>query len=156
MHGHLLHALAVCQFQHRQDLLLVAVHATGREQPEYMQGGGRLRRSGAGADQFGIVEETAVLDRRVHPGQVLVNDATGAQVHVAHFRISHLPLRQAHVAALGVDKGVGTGGQQAAPVGQGGLGQRIVLGLVAMAPAIQDQQDHGLGALGRCGHGFIQ
>jgi hypothetical protein len=38
MHGHPRHALAARQFQHRHDVLLVAVHAAGRQQPEHVQG----------------------------------------------------------------------------------------------------------------------
>ena len=65
------------------------------------------------AQQLGVGEEAAVLDRRVDAGQVLVDDAAGAEVHVADFGIAHLPVRQADVAAFGMDQRVRALGQQA-------------------------------------------
>ena len=111
-----------------------------------MQGAARLDGGGARRQQLGIGVEAAILDRRVHPGQVLVDDAPGANVHVADLGIAHLALRQADVAALGVHQGVRAVGQQPPPVRQVGLGQGIVgRRLLTMAPAVQDQQEHGLG-----------
>ena len=91
-------------------------------------------------------EEAAVFNGSIDAGEVLVDDAPRAQVHVPDFGIAHLPVRQAHMTAFGMDQRMRRGGQQSVPVGQLGLGQRIVFGLVSMPPAIQDQQDDGLRA----------
>ena len=146
MHRHTCHPRALGQFQHREDVRFMAVHAAGREQAHHVQGAAARIHRRARRIQFAVVEEAGVLDRRVHAGQVLVNDAAGTQVHVPDFGIAHLPVRQAHMTAFGMDQRMRRGGQQSVPVGQLGLGQRIVFGLVAMPPAIQDQQDDGLRA----------
>ena len=69
-------------------------------------------------------------------------DPPGTDVQVADLGIAHLPLGQADVAALGVDQGVRRGLQQGVPVRQVGLGERVVGGLLAVAPAVEDQQHH--------------
>ncbi len=104
MHRHIRHALPSGQFQHREDVLLVAVHPTRRQQAEHMQGTVLRLGRRAGRQQLRIGEEAAIADGRVDPGQVLVDDAAGAQVHVAHFRVAHLPIRQADMAAFGMDQ----------------------------------------------------
>jgi hypothetical protein len=145
MHRDVGHAFAARELDHREQVFLMAVHAARRQQAEQVQGAaGSLRRL-AGGDQFGIGVEAAVLDRGVHAREVLVDDAAGADVHVADFGIAHLAVRQADVFALGVHQGVRAVGEQAAPVRQPGLGQGVVLGLLAMAPAVEDQQQQGLG-----------
>jgi hypothetical protein len=100
-----------------------------------------IARGLAGGAQLGVVEEAAVLDRGVDPGQVLVDDPARAEVHVPDLGIAHLPVRQADVAAFGMDQGVRGLLPDPPPVRQVGLRQGVVLRLLAMAPAIQDQQD---------------
>ena len=121
---------------HAENMGLVAEHAARRQQPEHVQGTAVGPGVFAGADQLRILEETAVLDRRIDAGQVLINDTAGAQVHVPDLGIAHLPVRQAHVAAFGMDQRVRRGGQQALPVGQCGLGQCIVGRILAVPPTI--------------------
>jgi hypothetical protein len=67
---------------------------------------------------------------------------------VADLGIAHLPVRQADVAALGVDQGAGAIADQGPPVRQVGLGDGVVGRVVPVPPAIQDQQQQGLGAGG--------
>src|SRR3546814_7779160 len=52
-----------------------------------------------------------------------------------------MPVRQANVAGLGVDQRGRRSAPQAPPVRQIGLRQRVVGGIVAVAPAVEDQQD---------------
>ena len=148
MHRDPRHARAMRELEHREDVRLVAVHAARREQAHHVQGAVVGDGIPASRIQFGIGEEAAVLDRGIHPGQVLVDDPAGAQVHVANLGIAHLPIRQADVAAFGMHQCVRAGRQQAMPVGQVGLCQCVVLDLLAVAPTIQDQQHHGLGTGG--------
>ena len=106
----------------------------------------------AGGAQFGVGEEAAVLDRRVDAGEVLIDDAAGAQIHVADLGIAHLPVRQADVAALGVDQRMRPLRPQAVPVRQIGQRQRVVGRILAIPPTVQDQQDDGLGTVSGSGH----
>src|SRR3546814_5333965 len=75
------HAGAMRELQHGEHLRFMAVHAAGREQAHDVQGAAGLHRL-AGAAQPSVVEEAAVLDRRVDPGQVLVDDAEIGRAHV--------------------------------------------------------------------------
>ena len=137
------------QVEHREDLLLVAVHAPRTEQAEDMQrAGGGLRR-GASLQQCGVVEKAAVRDGGVDTRQVLVDDAAGADVHVADFGVAHLAVRQADVQAMGLDQRMRIVGQQLAPVRQVGQRQRVAGLVLAIAPAIENQQQHRFGS----GHG---
>ena len=138
------HAFACSEIEHREQVLLVAVDPARRQQPQHVQSAaGSLRRS-AGRAQLGIGEETAVLDRRIDAGEILVDDAAGAEIHVPHFGIAHLPVRKADMAAFGMDQGVRTLRPQPAPVRKIGQRQRVVRGILAMAPTVQDQQHDGL------------
>ena len=152
MHRNPRHPGALGKIQHREDVALVAVHATGRQQSQYMQGAATGDGRRARGEQFGIGEKAAVVDRGIDPGQVLVDDAAGAEVHVPDFGIAHLPVRQADMAAGGFDQRVRLRRPQRAPVRQLGLRQRVVLRIVAMTPAIEDQQDHGFRGLAGCMH----
>ena len=76
----------------------------------------------AGAEQGLVVEEAAVGDRVVDPGQVLLDDRAGAEVEVADLGVAHLSLRQADVTALGGELGVRE--LLPEPVEDRGLGKR--------------------------------
>ena len=128
MHRDLRHELAPRQFQHREQVVLVAVHAAGREQAEQVQRCARARAPRRSRAQFVIGEEAAVLDGRVDAGEVLVDDAPGAEVHVPDFGIAHLPVRQADVAAFGVHQRVRAFGPELAPMRQFGLASALSAG----------------------------
>src|SRR3546814_19604412 len=69
----------------------------------------------AGAAQLRIAEETAILDRGIDPGKVLIHHPAGADVHVPDLRIAHLAIGQADEAALALDPRVRALCQQALP-----------------------------------------
>ena len=77
-------------------MILVAVNAAGREQSEHVQRRGSLCTCGNGLYEFGIAGEAAVGNVLVNAGEVLINHAAGAEVHMSHLGIAHLPLWQAH------------------------------------------------------------
>jgi len=131
------------QVDHRQDLVLVAVDAAGREQPHDVHG--LLVENGLvhGVHQGLVEEEGAVLDRLVDASQVLVDDAAGPQVHVSHFRIAHLSFRQADGLARGSDQRVGAALPEGIPDRGAGGADGVVLGLFAVAPAIENEQQGG-------------
>ena len=152
MRGDARHALAGGQSDHREDVVLVAVHATRREQAEHVQGAAARLRRRAGREQGFVARKAAIGNRRIDAGEILVDDAARTDVHVADFGIAHLPVRQSDMQAMGVDQGVRTVAQQGVPVRQPRLRKRVVRGLFAMAPAIEDQQQDGL----RAGHGGMR
>ncbi|MNP05238.1 hypothetical protein D3C76_971840 [compost metagenome] len=133
------------QFGHGDQVVLVAVHAAVGEQPHEMHG----LASGNGfiycAGQHRILEELAVADRLGHAGEVLVDDTAGAEVHVADLGVAHLAVGQADVHAGAGDQAVRLAGQQAVPIGLLRGIDGVVFRGVAMAEAVQDDQDQGFG-----------
>ncbi len=72
-------------FHHGEKVVLMAVNAAGRQQAENMH---RLVGGYGFIDIlfiYRVVEEAAVFNLFVDPGDVLINDATGAQAHVTDF-----------------------------------------------------------------------
>jgi hypothetical protein len=152
VHGDARYAGRRGEVDHREDVGFMAVHATGREQAEHVQAGVRIAGRATGAEQGRIACEAAIGNRRVNAGQVLVDHATRTDVHVAHLGIAHLALGQADLEAVGIDEAVRTLGEQAPPVRAAGHGDGIVRRLLAMAPAIEDQQQDRFGS----GHGLTR
>ena len=90
------------QLDARLEVLPARVHAAVGDEAEQVDaaagtGAGPL----AGCPQGLVLEEAAVGDRVVDPGQVLVDDSAGAEVEVAYLRVPHLPRGQADVTTLG-------------------------------------------------------
>ena len=104
----------------------------------------------AGGEQRLVLEEGAVGDRVVDPGQVLLDDRPGAEVEVADLGVAHLPVGQADVATLGREPGV----REALPevVEDRGLGERdrVAGPGLGQAPAVEDdERDRGDGQRGQ-------
>ena len=77
-------------FNHRIDMIFVAVNPAGREKAQNMyRFAGRLRLINRIAiDRVG--EKVTVGDRLVDTSKVLIDHTTGTQCHMTHFRITHL------------------------------------------------------------------
>jgi hypothetical protein len=127
----------------------MAVHAARRHQAEHLQRAAAGPGRGTCLQQCCIVEEFTRGNVMIDAGEVLVDHAARTDVHVADFGIAHLAVGKADMQAMRVDEVVRAGRQQAAPVRAVRERDRVVLGFDAMAPAIEDQQQYGLG----CGHG---
>ena len=91
-----------------------------------------------GRDDFLVLQDAAVGTGAVDLHQVLVNDASGADIEVSHFRVTHLSVGQPHVLAAGLELRVRIVGQQAVPVRSGGYIDYIVFLAVANAPTVQN------------------
>jgi hypothetical protein len=98
-----------------------------------------------------VLGEGAVADSQVDAGEFLVDDATGAEVEVTNFRISHLSLGETDLEAAGLksapgvilveavmDRGFGEKGGVALFFGTGAAGR-------IDAPAVTDEKKNGLG-----------
>ena len=92
------------QRHHRGQLALMAVHAARRQEAHDMQRTAAGHRGGDGRGQHWIAREFARGDRMVDAREVLVDDATGADVEMTDLRVAHLALGQAHVQFGGVDR----------------------------------------------------
>ncbi len=124
----------------RGDVALVAVHSAGRHQPHQVAGAaaGRQRRGDA-VDRRPALE-LALGDRLVDARQVLEHHAAGTEVHVADFGVAHLALRQADMLFGGVHQPARPTRAQAVEHRCVGERDRVVLGGVALAPAVHDAE----------------
>jgi hypothetical protein len=113
--------------------------------------------SGAGSLEFGekfeqgfILEEITVADGFVDAGDVLVNDASGTEVEVADFGVTHLAFGQADVFAAAAELAHGIGGVEVIVKGGAGeeCGVTFFLGsggsVRADAPTVADDEDEWL------------
>ena len=91
------------------------------------------------------VIETAVPDRLVDAGDALVDHPPGAQAHVADLGVAHLSLGQADVQAGAGDQRVGRLAPEPVPHRGAGGGDGVVPALLAVSPAVQDDQYGGPG-----------
>ena len=58
----------------------------------------------------GIMAESAVLNGKIDAGEFLIDDATGSEVEMSHFGISHLALGEADLKSTGLESGLGVSG----------------------------------------------
>src|ERR1700748_1957305 len=80
-------------------MVLVTMDATVRKEADKMDSGGFSRPERLLDHRIG--REFSIQNRFVDPGEILINDSTGAEIEVPHFRISHLPLGQTNVHPAG-------------------------------------------------------
>ena len=102
MDEYFLQAFLFAQLQDRVQMCVVAVYAAVREQTPDMQVGIVLLAVLDCAQQFFVLEEYAVFDVLGDQGQVLVDDAAGADVHMTPLGISHLAIRKTNCQTAGV------------------------------------------------------
>ena len=90
-----------------------------------------------------IREERAGADCAVDAGIFLVHHPPGAEVEMADFRIAHLAGRQPDGGLRGVNQGMGVLFPEPVPHRFAGSGDGVVLGILAIAPSIQNDQNQG-------------
>ena len=93
----LFQATALSEFHQCIQMGIVAVHTAVGQQPNQMQSGffrnGIVHRR----NKSGIFKEIAILNGLGDAGQLLINNAAGANVGVSDFGVPHLSIRQADV-----------------------------------------------------------
>ena len=72
----------------------------------------------------------------------VLHQAPGADVEMAHFRIAHLPGRQADKFFRGVDQGMRIIAPERIPIGLASRQNRVEIGTLAVAEAIQNEQQN--------------
>ena len=93
--------------------------------------------------QHRVLGHFAVPDALGDEGELLVNDAAGANVGVAHLAVAHLAVGQAHIHAGSSDGGVGVLGKQTVQVGGAGCHNGVALGLLRHpAKAVHDAEQY--------------
>ena len=91
--------------QQRIEVLDVAVHAAVRDEAVGVQLCASLHRVVHCADKLFFLKEAAGPRCPGDARQLLIYDAPGADIQVPHLGVAHLPFRQAHGPARGLDRG---------------------------------------------------
>ena len=131
---------------HRDQLVLVAVDAAIRHEADEVEAG-RLRFFQRFSENR-IAGQCAFCDCLVDAGEVLVNDATRAEVEVADLRVTHLAWGQADIEAGSAQEGGWVGGEHL--VMEWGLGEQhgiavLFCGCLSSGvepPAVADDQHY--------------
>ena len=106
---------------------------------------GLLARRLAGGQQHLVLEEAAVGDRVVDPGQVLLDDRAGAEVEVADLGVAHLAVGEADVAAAGRERRVRVALPERVEDRGVGLGDRVARARRGQPPAVEDRPGRARG-----------
>ena len=128
------------QLEQRPEVLEMAVHATAGDEPEQVDVAVAVAGACERADERLVLEEGAVLDRRVHAHQVLKEDPPRADRQVAYLGVPHLTGWEPDRAARGLDLGVGKGRQEPVEHGRRGKVDGIARPGRRDPPAVQDHQ----------------
>ncbi|MNV82321.1 hypothetical protein D3C71_1760470 [compost metagenome] len=118
----------------------MTVHAARRQQAEQVHRAAAAPGAIDQVEQRRIGGELAGGDRPVDAREVLVHHAAGAEVHVAHFGVAHLPLGQADGGPRGGDPAMRKALQQAVQGRRARRGQGVGIGLLTQTDAIQNNQ----------------
>jgi hypothetical protein len=95
VHPHaLLHTLALRQREQRAEVVDVGVNAAVRHEPEQVDVSHALAGAVKRGDERVVLGERPVLDRAVHPREVLEEDAPRADREMADLGVAHLPHRK--------------------------------------------------------------
>ena len=89
---------------------------------------------------FGVAQDGAVSTCAVDFYQVLVNDATGADLQVAHFGVTQLSVGQTHVLARSEELRVRIVGSKAVHEGSRCLEDDVAFSLRANSPTIENHK----------------
>jgi len=95
MNEDFLNTRVVCGISERNQVRVMAVHATIRDQPEKMKSMAPRRGERFLGDM--VASDLTIRDCLIDAGQVLINDSTGAQIEMAYFRVAHLSFRQTDI-----------------------------------------------------------
>ena len=130
------HAFALCHFQQSDDMIDMAVDAAVGEETHEMHG----LPCGSGMIhafvEHGVFKENAVVDVFGDAGQILIDDAAGAHVHMTHFGVADLPFGETDGKAGSVEIAVAMMIPQAVEVGLLSRGNAVALHRLTVAETI--------------------
>ena len=134
----------------------VRMDAAIREQAQQMHDAAAFFHRGDEMRHLRIVLELALVDCRIDTRQILHHHAAGANIGVADLGISHLVIGQSHVMLARLHLGVRRMGEEFVPVRRLGEGDRVVIAVAALAPAVENTE-HQRARRGDFRHGgFIE
>ena len=145
MHEQVAHAFPPRHLHQRREVRVLAVDAAVGDQAQQVQRSGarRVHR----ASQHLVMEERARFDRPVDADQVLVDDASGAQVGVPDLAVPHLSFGEPDGQAAGLELRDREMRGELVDV-RGALQQDgVSLATGGVAPSVEDDQQHGPHAL---------
>ena len=96
MDKYLAQSSARCQFQHGVDMIFMAMHPAGRQQPHDMQRSVMLLDMFNSLHERRIAVKAPVLNGCIYPRELLIHHAACADIEMANFRVTHLALRKAY------------------------------------------------------------
>lgn len=128
--------------QQTAEVIEVAMHAAVGAEADQMERAAVDQQGVGQRIECGIGGKAAVFHRLANANQLLTDDPPAADGEVAHFRVAHLAVGQAHIAAARLDEGVGVGLPERIHHRGAGGADRIVIAGFAVSPAIENGQHH--------------
>ncbi len=128
-------------------MVLMRMHAAGRNEAEQMRGAFALLQPGDEILERRVLRQRTVFDCRVDARQFLHHHAAGADIQMADLGIAHLSLWQADRLAAGGQEGVRRAGPEPVEVRRLGQGDGIVVPGFIPAETVENDEHHGF-----CGH----
>ena len=141
------HAGAVEDAGEGGDVVLVGMHAAGRQQAHQMAGAAGSLQLGDEVLQARVARQLAGLHGGVDARQVLHDHAAGADVHMADLGIAHLAGRQPDMQFRGVDQRMRAIAHEAVPGRRVRQPDRVVIVAGAFPPAVEDAEHDGAGPI---------
>ena len=146
VHEHVIQSETLDHIHELVKVGLLAVDTPFRHKPHQVQSAARVLGPHAGLFERLVLGELARRDGPIDSQQILVHDAPCADVHVSHFAVAHLSLRQADVRAIRAKGGIRTNLHQLVHArrvrGKNGVG---LDGKLSDAPSIQNDEGRFLG-----------
>ena len=130
-------------FNEGEQVGIVAVDAAVGKQAHQVEGAPLFLAVFHGRHKFRVLEEVTVLDGLGDPGQLLVDNAAGANIGMAYLRVAHLAIGQSHIHARGADEGVGIGRQDLIQIGGIGSLNRVAILIGVITETIHNQECYG-------------
>ena len=129
-------------------VVLMRMHAAGGYQPQQVAGAAAFFQPPDQPRQGGVGGQCAVRDGGIDAADVLIDDAAGAEVEMADLGIAHLAAGQPDLGAAGLQQRLRARRHEPVVDRRRGLGDGVVLGFRAVAPAVQYAQHHWPGLHG--------
>ena len=85
--------LALREFEHAEEVIVMAVHAARRNKSHDVQGTAALLHAAYNREQRLVLEEVAVLDVARDARELLIDNAPRADICVTDLGVAHLPMR---------------------------------------------------------------